>query len=168
MTRRQVAWLLILIVDVGLVAWGGMAAAWPDHLVGPGGRPILIAGYEGFSKATWSELVATSPMAARYIGLLFRMYGIFNAVFGLMAIVITVMAFRQGERWAWWTLLVGNTIALVAAMSYDRIVDAIGPFELTEYLGLALVYGGLALNSPCRRLRPSPAADRIGELRGSR
>ena len=37
--RRRFAWILILIVDVGFVAWGAMAAAWLDHLLGPGGPP---------------------------------------------------------------------------------------------------------------------------------
>src|SRR6185436_18766600 len=49
---RRCAWILILIVDVGLVAWGVMAAAFLDHLLGPGGTPILPAGYEGFSKSS--------------------------------------------------------------------------------------------------------------------
>ena len=51
------------------------------------------------------------------------------------------------------TLLVGNTIALVAAMTYDWTVNAIGPFELTEYLGLAFVYAALAMTA-----RPSTLA----------
>ena len=148
--NRHVAWILILIADAGLVAWGAMAAALPDLLLGPGGTPILTAGYEGFSKGSWSELVSTAPMAAKYMVVLFRMYGVFNAVFGLMAIAITVTAFRRGEHWAWWALLVGNTVALVSAMTYDKLVNAIGPFELTEYLGLALVWGALAVTAPFR------------------
>ena len=48
--RGGVAWILILIVDAGFVAWGAMAAAMPDHLLGPGGTPILTAGYEGFTR----------------------------------------------------------------------------------------------------------------------
>ena len=84
MTRRQIAWILVLIVDAGLVVWGAMAAAWPDHLLGPSGVPILQAGYEGFSNGSWSALASTSPMTARYIELLFRMYGVFNVAFGLM------------------------------------------------------------------------------------
>ena len=146
--RRRVAWILILIADVGFFAWGAMAAALPDLLVGPGGVPILTAGYESYSKGSWSELVATAPMTANFIVLLFRMYGIFNAVFALMAIAITLTAFRRGEHWAWWALIVGNTIAFVSPMTYDRIVNAIGPFELTEYLGLALIYGALAVTAP--------------------
>ena len=147
-TWRSVAWLAILIADVGLLAWGAMAAALPDHLLGPGGQPILPAGYEGFTGSSWSELARTSPMTARYIGVVFRMYGVYIVAFGLLAIAITVTAFRRGERWAWWALLVGNTIAYVSAMTYDRTVNAIGPFELTEYLGLALLWGALAVTAP--------------------
>jgi hypothetical protein len=150
---RRVAWMLILIVDAGFVVWGALAAASPNHLLGPGGMPILPAGYEGFSGASWPELAATTPMAANYMEVLFRMYGVFNVVFGLMAIAITVTAFRAGERWAWWALLVGNTIALGSAMRYDWIVNAIGPFELSEYLGLVLTFGALAVTAPTGRGR---------------
>jgi len=151
MTKRQVAWILILVVDVACVAWGAMAAAFPDHLIGPGGTPILAAGYEGFSKGSWSELASTGPMTAKYMGVLFRMYGVYNVAFWLMAIAITVTAFRRGEAWSWWALLTGSTLALVSAMAYDRIVNAIGPFELTEYLGLALIWGALFVTAPFRR-----------------
>lgn len=154
--RRRVAWVLILIVDLGFVAWGAMAAAWLDHLLGPHGVPILPAGYEGYSRGSWSALIATSPMAARYMAVLYRTYGMYNVAFGLTAVAITVTAFRRGERWAWWALLVGNTIALVSAIIYDRVVSAIGPFELTEYLGLALVWVALAITARSMG-RPAPA-----------
>jgi hypothetical protein len=147
---RRLAWILVFIADAGIVAWGAMAAALPDQLLGPGGAPILTAGYEGFSKGSWSELASASPMAAKYIMILFRMYGMYNVAFGVMGVAISVTAFRRGERWAWWALLVGNTIALVSAMRYDWIVNAIGPFELSEYLGLAMIYGALAFTAPFR------------------
>lgn len=154
--RRRVAWILILIADAGLLAWGAMAALAPKHLLGPGGKPILAAGYEGYSGGSWSELASASPMTAQYVIVLFRMYGVYIVAFGLMAIAITVTAFRRGERWAWWALLAGNTIAYVSAMTYDLTVNAIGPFELTEYLGLALIYGALAVTAPFRAAgRPS-------------
>jgi hypothetical protein len=120
-------------------------------LLGPRGTPILTAGYEGFSNASWSTLASTTPMAAKYMDLLFRMYGMFNVVVGFMGSAIAVTAFRRGDGWAWWTLLVGNTIALVSAMTYDRTVNAIGPFELSEYLGLAMIWGALAVTAPFGR-----------------
>jgi len=150
MTRRQIAWILILIVDVGYIAWGAGAAAAPDYLLGPGGKAILPAGYEGYSGGSWSELADASPLVAGYMAVLYRMYGIYNVLFGVMGSAIALTAFRRGEHWAWWTLLVGNTVALVSAITYDKLVNAIGPFELTEYLGLALVWAALAATAPFR------------------
>src|SRR5215471_3764954 len=148
MKLRNIALILVLIVDVGYIAWGAGAALAPDHLLGPGGKAILPAGYEGYSGGSWSALAGASPLAAGYMTVLYPMYGIYNALFGVMGSAIAVTAFRRGEAWAWWVLLVGNTIALVSATRYDWIVNAIGPFELTEYLGLALVWGALAVTAP--------------------
>jgi hypothetical protein len=145
--KRRAAWILILIVDAGFVAWGFMAAVFPDYLLGPGGKPILPAGYEGYTGGSWPELVSSSPGTAGYIEILFRMYGVFNVIVGLMGVAIAATAFRRGDGWAWWVLLVGNTMALVSAMTYDRTVNAIGPFELSEYLGLVLVGIALAMTA---------------------
>jgi hypothetical protein len=156
---QRVAWILILIVDVGYIAWGAGAALSPDRLLGPGGKAILPAGYEGYSGASWSGLSGASPLIAGYMTLLFRMYGLYCVLFGFMGSAVAVTAFRRGERWAWWVLLVGNTVALLSAMTYDMTVGAIGPFELTEYFGLALVWGALAVTAPFRAVeRPVRAA----------
>ena len=148
MSRRQIAWIVILIVDLGYIAWGAGAAGSPDHLLGPGGKGILPAAYEGYSGGSWSELVNASPLIAGYMKVLYRMYGVYCVLFGLMGSAIAVTAFRRGERWAWWALLVGNTVALASAITMDKVVNAIGPFELTEYFGLALVWGALAVTAP--------------------
>lgn len=145
---QRIAWVLILIVDVGYIAWGGGVAISPDHLLGPGGRAILPAGYEGYSGASWSDLAGAFPLIAGYMNVLFRIYGVYCVLFGLMGSAIAVTAFRRGERWAWWVLLVGNTVALVSAMTYDWTVNAIGPFEVSEYFGLALVWAALAVTAP--------------------
>ena len=148
MKRRQIAWIVIFVVEISYVVWGGMAATQPDGLLGPGGKAILPAGYEGYSAGSWSELLRTSPLTAQYMIVLFRMYGIYCVLFGLMGSLIAATAFRRGDRWAWWMLLVGNTIALGSAMRYDWIVNAIGPFEVTEYVGLVAVWGALAVTAP--------------------
>ncbi len=106
-----------------------------------------------YADGSWGQLKATSPEAAGYILLLFRMYGIYIVAFSILAIAIAANAFRRGERWAWWALLIGNTIAWVAAMTYDRIVGAIDPLEMTEYLGLAVIYGSLAVTYRSTRPR---------------
>lgn len=150
MSRRQIALIVILIVDVGYIVWGGGAAASPEHLLGPGGKGILPAAYEGYSGGSWSELANASPLIAGYMEVLYRMYGAYCLLFGVMGSAIAVTAFRRAEPWAWWTLLVGNTIALVSAITMDRMVNAIGPFEVTEYVGLVLIWGVFAITAPFR------------------
>jgi len=100
------------------------------------------------------------------------MYGIYIVAFGLLAVVIAATAFRRGDRWAWWALLVGNTIAFVSAMTYDRIVGAIGPFEWSEYLGLAVIYASLAVTAPTltggQAARSGGASPEPGTVRAAR
>ena len=116
---QRVAWILILIVDVGFIAWGAGAAVSPDRLLGPGGTAILPAGFEGYSGASWSELSGGSPLIAGYVTLLFRMYGLYCVLFGFMGSAVAVTAFRRGERWAWWVLLVGNTDKARRAFGFE-------------------------------------------------
>ena len=147
------AWILILIADAGFIAWGAMAALATEYLAGPNSTPILVAEYENFTGLSWSQLNATFPMIADFITILFRMYGAFNVVFGLLTVAITVSAFRRGERWAWWTLLVSNTIAFGSAITFDRVVNAIGIFEMSEYLGIVMIYVALAVTAPFLSVR---------------
>jgi len=159
MSRQRFAWISILVVDAAYIAWGAGAAVAPEGLPGPGGLPILPAAYQGFSGGSWEALLSGSPTTAGYVSLMYRMYGIYCALFGLLTSAIAITAFRRGEPWAWWTLLLANTVALVAAMRMDWLSRAIGPFELTEYVGLALVWGALAVTAPflvSRRVARSP------------
>jgi uncharacterized membrane protein YhaH (DUF805 family) len=144
---RRVAWIAIVLADIGLLAWAAMAAFAPERLMGPGSAPILPAGYEGFTGASWDALSTVSARAPEYVTLLFRMYGLYGVAFSLLAIAVAANAFRNGERWAWWALLVGNAITYVGAMAYDQTVRAVGPFELTEYVALALVIGALVVTA---------------------
>ena len=102
---RRIAWLVILVADAGLLAWGAAAALLPERLPGPGSAPILQPATKASPGAPGSELAATSPKTAGYITLVFRMYGIYIVAFGLLAIAIAATAYRRDDRWAWWTLL---------------------------------------------------------------
>jgi hypothetical protein len=82
------------------------------------------------------------------MALLYRTYGAYNVAFGVLGVAIAGTALRRGEPWAWWALLIGNTITLLAAIRYDYLARAIGPFELSEYLGLVLIWGAMAVTAP--------------------
>ena len=46
-------------------------------------------------------------------------------------------------------------------MTYDRIADAIGLFELSEYLGLVTIYGALAITTPFLASGAASSTDRL-------
>jgi hypothetical protein len=145
---RRFAWVAVLVADVGLLAWTAMAFLAPERLIGPNATPILPAGYQGFTGYSWQSLATSLPRATEYLTLLFRMFGLYGTAFSLLAIAVAATAFRRGERWAWWALLIGNTLTYIGAMAYDQIVRAVGPFELSEYLGIGVVYLFLAVSAP--------------------
>jgi hypothetical protein len=145
---RRFAWVAVLFVDVGFVLWGAMAALAPGHLLGTAARPILPSGYEGFTGGSWQALAHASPNTAAYMTMLFRVYGAYNVAFGALAVFVAATALRRGQAWAWWALVITNSIALGSAMIYDRLARAVGPFELSEYAGLAIIYLALAIAGP--------------------
>jgi len=159
---RRLAWIAIVVVDVGLLAWSAMAALLPQYLLGPHSASIVRDGFEGYTGGSWPALVAQSPATADYIVLLFRMFGSYGVATSLLAIAVAATGFRRGERWAWWALLAANSLGFLVPMTYDRLVDAVGPFELTEYLGIAIIYGALIVTAPFGRgARPVVAGPRL-------
>src|SRR4029079_15715592 len=90
---RTFAWIAIVVSDAGFLLWGAMAALLPQYLLGPGGRPILPAGYEGLPHGAWSELVDWAPPTAAFMTMLFRLFGTLCAVFGFLAVLIAAKPF---------------------------------------------------------------------------
>lgn len=135
-TRRlRVAAATIAVADLAILAWGVLALLSP-HQMAPG--------YDAYTGQTWAELKQQSPATAGYILVLTRLVGALNIATAIPLLVITLTAFRARRRWAWWTLLVGNTIAFAAPITYDVTTGAIGIFEVLEWLLLAAVYVALA------------------------
>ncbi len=141
--KRFLAMLAILIADAGFLVWGAEAAFVPKC---PGA--CLTRGYETFTGQSWADFSNTSASAASFLLMVFRVYGAYNIAFGVVAIAVALTAFRRGDPWAWWTLLIGNLVALPSAMTYDLSTGYIGRFEVLEYVGLALILASLAVTAP--------------------
>jgi hypothetical protein len=142
--RLRYALVIILLAEVGVLVYGVMAAVAPT---------ALVPGYESYSSRTWPALVAADTQTAAFVLLLFRLLGAYNVAFAVLAIAIAATAFRRGEGWAWWALLVGNTLGFGAPMIYDQPVGEIGVFEVLEVVGIAAIYAALAATVPARRSR---------------
>ncbi len=133
--RLRAASRVIAATDAAIVAWGVLALLFPGQ---------LIPGYEHYTGHRWPALMHISPATGHFILVAFRLVGALNIAVGMPLSVIALTAFRARHRWAWWTLLTANTIALGAPITYDLTTGAIGPFELLEWILLAAVLVALA------------------------
>jgi hypothetical protein len=147
---RQLAWLAIVIADAGLLLWGALTLIAPQC---PGA--CMTSGFESFTGQSWADLAAASVSTASFLLLLFRVFGAYNVAFGFLGIAVAATAFRRGEAWAWWALLVANTLAYGSAMTYDRMVGFIGTNEMLEYVCIAGVYAAAAVTAPMQALHRS-------------
>ena len=147
---RQYAWLGIVVADAGLLAWGALTVLSPEC---PGA--CMTNGYETSTGQSWAALTAASASTSNFLLLLFRVFGAYNVAFGFLGIAVAVTAFRRGEVWAWWALLIANTIAYGSAMTYDRMVGFIGTNEILEYVCLGAAYAAFAVTGAVQaRRRP--------------
>jgi hypothetical protein len=142
---RQFAWLGIVVADAGLLLWGALTVIAPEC---PGA--CMTNGYEMFTRQSWADFAAASASTSNFLLLLFRVFGAYNVAFGFLGIAVAATAFRRGEVWAWWALLIANTLAYGSAMTYDRMVGFIGTNEMLEYVCLGAAYVALALTAPVR------------------
>src|SRR5262252_6359772 len=140
---RQFAWLAIVIADAGLLLWGALTFIAPEC---PGA--CMTNGFETFTSQSWADFAAASATTANFLLLLFRVFGAYNVAFGLLGMAVAATAFRRGETWAWWALLIANTLAYGSAMTYDRMVGFIGTNEMLEYICIASVYAAAAVTAP--------------------
>jgi len=145
-------WIAVAIVELAIAAWGVLAIVDPE---------ILGAGFETHTGETWESFSGREAAAASFMTIAFRLIGALSVVAGVLLFSVAVSGFRNGERWAWWTLLIGNTMAFGAPMIYDRAVGFIGIFEALEYVALLVVYLALAVQRRSRSGIAGSSEDRI-------
>ena len=103
------------------------------------GRPNREAFGSSTGLSEWPE----------YTTLLLRMFGIYGVAFSLLAIASRPRAFSRGERWAWWALPVGNTIAFGAPVSTTRSCEPSDGSSCRSILASA-IYEFLAVTARSR------------------
>jgi hypothetical protein len=94
----------------------------------------------------WSELKASSPVAADFVIFIYGLLGILKISWAFFVLAITLTGYRRGEKWAWYTmcsvpvLLVSN--ALFGAIFTGDVSQTLQfiPITTITLLGLLLPY----------------------------
>lgn len=137
----KLSWILLLIVHCVVIILGFMFLFVPTV--------FIVNEFQSFTGQQWSDFKALNPQVASYIAIASFELGIFILLTGISALFITLFAYRNGEKWAWYLFLILNTIGWGGAISGnlytgDMIVVTICiVFLVIAYVGL--VIGGKAI-----------------------
>ncbi len=94
----------------------------------------------------WSELKASSPVAANFVIFVYGQMGLLKVSWSLFIIAITLTGYRRGEKWAWYMmllapiLLVSDSVFSVAFIGEINQVLQFIPITIITIIGLLLPY----------------------------
>jgi hypothetical protein len=132
----KVSWVLLLIVHCVVIILALMVLIIPK--VSIANEFQVLTGHQ------WSDFMSSNPQVSSYISILTFEIGIFAVTIGISALFITLFAYREGEKWAWYLLLILYTIVWgggIRANLYtgDMVSVVIGIVLLAiAYIGLAI------------------------------
>jgi hypothetical protein len=126
-----------------------------DILMGMNADPAIAESMTGMA---WEELQATEPGAAHLIDRQVRLGGAQLATLSLLSIIICLVGYRQGERWAWyalWALPLWMVLVFVLFLTSDRQPDFPPPPPLIS-APIFIVVSALALMLAYRKFFSKP------------
>jgi hypothetical protein len=140
-------------------AWAIIFSVWAIHLplairnfVPPwqdiclGCAPNTASPLEVAIGMTWNQLVVALPGVSHFLGATLIDDGISGAGFAILGMIISLTAFKRGEKWSWfatWSLPIGIAVAQInqfALTGSAMVILLTLPFELVSILGLILPY----------------------------
>jgi len=91
---EKYAWILFLLIGI-MILVGGV-----PHMFGVNTDPILV---ESISGQTIDELKTTNPRFFSLYNFYFSGGGVSDVGFAFFLIMISLFAYRKGEKWAWYS-----------------------------------------------------------------
>jgi hypothetical protein len=144
-----VAWIVLIVLGLFSLFAAGADLNADLH----GGIPTdHQATFAALTGVVWGHAQATALGMARYVTLLETGYALHELVFGIFFLVIVILPFRQGQRWAWW----GCWAVLIADIGYSLTFGRYDPTLLRQSL-IADIATPLALLLSARRFFTTPA-----------
>lgn len=92
---EKYAWIIFLVIGVMVLIAG------TPHMLGINTDPALV---EAISGQTIDELKLSNPMFFNLYNFYFRGGGLSDIGFAFFLIIISLTAYKQGQKWSWYAL----------------------------------------------------------------
>jgi hypothetical protein len=132
------AWVILLALGLLWLVVGIVAVSQPEG--------IFEADAQAVTGMPWSELKATSPLAAHFIIFIYGQMGLLKLSWSFFILIITLRGFRRGERWAWYTMWSAPVLLVSDALYSSLFTGDVSqtvqfiPITTITLLGLLLPY----------------------------
>ncbi len=141
---KKYAWVIFLIIGVMVVA-GGI-----PHVFGLNTDPALV---QTISGKTIDELKTSDPMFFDLYNFYFSGGGLSDLGFAFFLIVISIFAYRRGQKWAWYSFLF-VPIYFLAWIVLSSTLPSESQSSLFSSLIIIIVLSLIGLILPFRRFFP--------------
>jgi hypothetical protein len=135
---EKYAWMILLAVGLLWLVVGIVAVFQPEG--------IFEADAQAVTNMPWSELKASSPMAADFVIFVYGQMGLLKISWTFFVLAITLTGYRKGEKWAWYmmwsvpALLVSDAVFSVVFIGDINQALQFIPITAITMLGLLLPY----------------------------
>ncbi len=132
----KISWIILLVVHCFVIISGLIMAFAPTF--------FLVGEFQGYTGQQWVEFAESNPKATAFFLLEGTQGGLFMTTFGIALVIITLFAYRKGEKWAWYLFLMCNTLEWGSSLGCNiptgnmQLVAAAGVLLLIAYIGLAI------------------------------
>jgi len=132
----KASWIIVLIVNCVVLLIGLTIMIAPEV--------FMIGEYEGLTGNEWSDFVSSNPDAASYTRLENTQMGWYIFSLGVIAIIITILLYKNGDKRSWYILLIMTLMGWGGSLGYDlptgdtKTIMMIVVFFIIGLVGLAI------------------------------
>jgi len=134
----KISWKIMMFPHIVVLIFGLIWTFAPSISVGQD--------LQSFIGQPWLDFVASNAKLASFISLFGRVLGVQLIIIGILAIAITLTAYRRGEKWSWYVLLAGNTLGWGSGLAMEGSTGVI-PIVVVQAIILLIAYVGLAISA---------------------
>ena len=107
---------------------------------------FITSEYESFTGQTLADFAEINPQAYSYILLASSEMGVFLFAVALITLLIILIPYRNGEKWAWYAILISVTLVAIATIGFNIPLGAMEVVLLATIL-VVIDYAALAIGA---------------------
>jgi len=106
---------------------------------------MFVSDFAAYTGTTYNSYLNSDRFFAEIYIITKKLIGFILLAIGLIIIMINQFAYRKGEKWSWFALLIAGGISWGTFIGYKIMIGYIGTSMITFALGTALLLVGLLI-----------------------